>query len=248
MASIGSQNVVSWQPHGKAFRVHQPAIFARAIMPRYFKQTKYKSFQRQLHIYGFHRINKGMDKGAYFHCFFVQNKKEMSLQMTRRDKSKGTAGKKNHDHQHEIEVPNFYEEMVVMKNCLPHYNDYNQTNRNLTTMAKPVPIMPGFSGVTAKNTFRSGVGGRLDFSSMDMTEQNVSSSSFKKNNSLCNSQFTNGNIASVVMKEHIEDGDEVFFEGKKFYFVETSVPTPAPENFLASVTARGPIAYMPKCA
>ena len=33
-------------------------------MPLYFNQTKYSSFQRQLHIYNFQRITAGKDKGA----------------------------------------------------------------------------------------------------------------------------------------------------------------------------------------
>ena len=36
------EDIVSWQPHGKAFRVHKPKEFAKSIMPRYFKQTQYK--------------------------------------------------------------------------------------------------------------------------------------------------------------------------------------------------------------
>ena len=79
----GDASIVSWQPHGKAFRVHRPDAFASTVMPRYFKQQKkYKSFQRQLHIYGFHRIGKGMDRGAYFHSMFIRNQKSMSLRMS----------------------------------------------------------------------------------------------------------------------------------------------------------------------
>ena len=47
------QDVVSWLPGGRAFKVHQTDNFVATIMPRYFNQTKYKSFGRQLHIYGF---------------------------------------------------------------------------------------------------------------------------------------------------------------------------------------------------
>jgi hypothetical protein len=236
MAKNGSQDIVSWQPHGKAFRVHQPEVFANAIMPHYFNQTKYKSFQRQLHIYGFHRINKGMDKGAYFHHLFIQNKNTMSLRMVR-EKIKGPSAKKNHG-PNEIEAPDFYKDMVVIESHPAYYNNYNDT---------PVPIMANFSRVvTAKNTNSCGVDGRLPLDSwLDMTGQKFSSSLFKKNNVPL---FT-GNVASVVAKENIEDGEEVFFQGKKFHFVETSVPTPAAEeDFLAFVTARGPTAYMPKCA
>jgi hypothetical protein len=78
---VGTDSIVSWQPHGKAFRVHQVDVFARTVMPRYFKQTQYKSFQRQLHIYGFRRIRKGLDTGAYAHPMFIRDKKSMSLQM-----------------------------------------------------------------------------------------------------------------------------------------------------------------------
>jgi hypothetical protein len=85
-----NQDIVSWQPHGKAFRVHKPREFAMHIMPRHFKQTHYKSFQRQLHIYGFHRIaGKGMrDDGAYYHKMFIHGEKQLSLRMVR-EKIKG---------------------------------------------------------------------------------------------------------------------------------------------------------------
>jgi hypothetical protein len=82
MAKVGDESIVSWQPHGKAFRVHQPEAFTRTVMSRYFKQTKYKSFQRQLHLYGFHRMHGGMDRGAYYHRMSIRNKKCMSLQMS----------------------------------------------------------------------------------------------------------------------------------------------------------------------
>jgi hypothetical protein len=83
LAKAGAESIVSWQPHGKAFRVHLPEVFAKTVMPRYFKQTKYKSFLRQLHIYGFHRIRGGgMDAGAYFHSMFIRNNKSMILQMS----------------------------------------------------------------------------------------------------------------------------------------------------------------------
>ena len=39
----GFQDVVSWQPHGRSFHVHNPDLFVRSIMPRYFRQTRYVS-------------------------------------------------------------------------------------------------------------------------------------------------------------------------------------------------------------
>lgn len=43
----GKGTIVSWISEGKAFRVHKRKVFVETILPSYFNQTKYKSFQRQ---------------------------------------------------------------------------------------------------------------------------------------------------------------------------------------------------------
>ena len=40
-------HIVSWLPDGKAFKVHQVPVFVDLILPSYFRQSKYKSYQRQ---------------------------------------------------------------------------------------------------------------------------------------------------------------------------------------------------------
>jgi hypothetical protein len=84
-------SIISWLPSGKAFKVHKPKEFATEIMPEYFSQTKYRSFQRQLHIYGFDRIKDkcSEDYGAYYHQLFIRGQPDMCLDMTRK-KIKGT--------------------------------------------------------------------------------------------------------------------------------------------------------------
>eukprot|EP00529_Nitzschia_sp_RCC80_P020189 CAMPEP_0113491066 /NCGR_PEP_ID=MMETSP0014_2-20120614/27367_1 /TAXON_ID=2857 /ORGANISM="Nitzschia sp." /LENGTH=428 /DNA_ID=CAMNT_0000384851 /DNA_START=1595 /DNA_END=2881 /DNA_ORIENTATION=- /assembly_acc=CAM_ASM_000159 len=69
-------DVVSWMPDGKAFRVHQPDVFAETIMRRYFKMSKYTSFTRQLYIYGFSKIEGGICHGAFYHTKFVRGDRE----------------------------------------------------------------------------------------------------------------------------------------------------------------------------
>lgn len=60
-------------------------------MPQYFNQTKYRSFQRQLYIYGFDRIKDKAsdDYGAYFHELFIRGASDLCLDMQRK-KIKGT--------------------------------------------------------------------------------------------------------------------------------------------------------------
>lgn len=44
-------HIVSWNPIGNGFKVHNKDCFTKEIVPHYFNLTKYKSFQRQVSIY-----------------------------------------------------------------------------------------------------------------------------------------------------------------------------------------------------
>jgi HSF-type DNA-binding len=43
----GKGQIISWTPDGKSFKVHKPKEIIVSILPTYFNQSKYKSFQRQ---------------------------------------------------------------------------------------------------------------------------------------------------------------------------------------------------------
>ena len=89
----GLAHVVLWQPHGRCFVVHNQQKFVDVIMPLYFKQTKFPSFQRQLNLYGFNRLTSGPDRGGYYHEFFLRGKKFLALRIQRL-KIKGTGVRK----------------------------------------------------------------------------------------------------------------------------------------------------------
>lgn len=78
----GNQHIVSWLEHGRGFKVYRPKAFMQKIVPCYFNQSKYKSFQRQLHLYGFTRTTRGLEAGAYSHPKFVRGIKTLCLSMT----------------------------------------------------------------------------------------------------------------------------------------------------------------------
>jgi len=48
----GNADIVSFYSHGRAFAVHDMERFCTEIMPKFFKQTKWNSFARQLNLYG----------------------------------------------------------------------------------------------------------------------------------------------------------------------------------------------------
>ncbi len=53
--SLGLCHAVSWLPHGRSFQVKDPDQFMDLVVPQFFKATKYRSFQRQLNLWGFQR-------------------------------------------------------------------------------------------------------------------------------------------------------------------------------------------------
>jgi hypothetical protein len=99
----GLDHIVSWQPHGRCFVVHKPEEFT-VILPRYFKQSKTASFQRQLNLYNFQRLTKGADRGGYYNEFFLRGK-EFLLNKIQRVKVKGTGVRAKSNPENE---PDFY--------------------------------------------------------------------------------------------------------------------------------------------
>lgn len=47
------EHIVSWLPDGSGFQVHCQDTFSDVIIPMFFRHSRYKSFQRQLYLYGF---------------------------------------------------------------------------------------------------------------------------------------------------------------------------------------------------
>lgn len=79
----GLADIVSWQPNGKYFKVHDKETFEKLVQPRFFAQTSYTSFRRQLNLWNFKRVkrdsisqdaeDKSDDIGSYHHSDFVRD-------------------------------------------------------------------------------------------------------------------------------------------------------------------------------
>merc|ERR1712076_59445 len=80
----GINAIISWQPHGLCFVIRAPERFVEEVIPRYFKQTKLSSFQRQLNVYDFSRISSGPDRGGYYHKLFLRGRYQLCKSISRR--------------------------------------------------------------------------------------------------------------------------------------------------------------------
>lgn len=116
--------VVSWQPHGRCFLVKKIKEFAKEVLPRFFDQKKYASFQRQLNLYGFSRITTGPDKGSYYHELFLRSRKILARGIFRKKvKGTGTRMASNPDQE-----PNFF----LMDPMPPHDSSWTPSTSAAT--------------------------------------------------------------------------------------------------------------------
>jgi hypothetical protein len=75
-------DIITWTPSGKAFNVINRKEFMARILPTHFKGTKYSSFTRKLHRWGFTRHYRGEEAGAYHHKYFQKDRLELVEKMT----------------------------------------------------------------------------------------------------------------------------------------------------------------------
>lgn len=61
------EKVVSWLPHGRAFKVHVPALFEQHYCKKYFGHSRYSSFLRQLTDQLYKHITQGPDRNSFYH-------------------------------------------------------------------------------------------------------------------------------------------------------------------------------------
>ena len=83
-----TQDIVSWKPHGRCFKVKDVDKFQKYVLPQHFKTNLMKSFRKQLSLWGFKRITRGIDAGSYYHESFLRGMPHL-LGMMKYEKVKG---------------------------------------------------------------------------------------------------------------------------------------------------------------
>ena len=81
--AAGRADIISFIANGHAFAIHKPDKFCEEIVPKYFRQSRFNSFKRQLNLYGFMLINSGPHRGGYYHKSFIKNRPDLCRNMRR---------------------------------------------------------------------------------------------------------------------------------------------------------------------
>mmetsp|Transcript_20266 Transcript_20266/g.49699 ORF Transcript_20266/g.49699 Transcript_20266/m.49699 type:complete len:269 (-) Transcript_20266:59-865(-) len=104
-------DIISWMPHGRSWRVMQQKRFEKEVLPVFFRHGNYSSFIRQVNGWGFRRIQSGPDFNSYYHESFLRDDRESHRRM-KRPTAKEIANRKKH---FADSPPNFYLMAPVLK-------------------------------------------------------------------------------------------------------------------------------------
>jgi HSF-type DNA-binding len=74
-------HVISWQPHGRCFMIHQRDAFKNLLSVLMPGMLRWKSFQRQLRRWGFLRLVEGRDCNGYYHENFLRYRRHLLCHM-----------------------------------------------------------------------------------------------------------------------------------------------------------------------
>mmetsp|Transcript_32675 Transcript_32675/g.55620 ORF Transcript_32675/g.55620 Transcript_32675/m.55620 type:complete len:439 (+) Transcript_32675:177-1493(+) len=103
LATPEFSQIITWMPHGRSWKILSKKMFMSTVVPKYFGQTAFQSFTRQLNGWGFKRLHQsGADYGGYYHECFLRGLPHLARLMTRQSNK----GKSLPDAEGE---PDFYE-------------------------------------------------------------------------------------------------------------------------------------------
>jgi HSF-type DNA-binding len=75
--------IIGWLPDGDAFTIHSEQDFCDVVMKNYFKQTNFKSFTRQLYLYGFLKTSSGPESRIFHHPQFLRSNPQSCIAIKR---------------------------------------------------------------------------------------------------------------------------------------------------------------------
>jgi len=76
-------SIISWTADGKSFSINNPIDLVDTVLHYHFKVTKYDSFIRKLHRWGFRKILRGMNFGCFCNEFFQRGRPQLCKKLVK---------------------------------------------------------------------------------------------------------------------------------------------------------------------
>ena len=137
----GYNDICSWYSHGRAFAVHDRDKFVSEVMPLYFRQTQFASFQRQLNLYEFHRLcHESYQKsaGSYYHPMFLRTRHDLCPAIQRPTEKELKEAKKT-SRPNPRGNPNDDPDFSTMRPMPPSRHKHITAARNITLPQRKAP-------------------------------------------------------------------------------------------------------------
>ena len=85
----GYSSIISWVSNGRLFKIHDEELFISQVMKKYFIQSKFTSFKRQLYFYGFRKVGtRFLNSGSCHNELFSKGQLSMCGKIRRCRKSR----------------------------------------------------------------------------------------------------------------------------------------------------------------
>ena len=88
LLKYASEDAVTWLPDGKSFVVVDDDVFVQKVLSHDFKASKYSSFVRKLHRWGFVRLTSVTGKDCFHHPLFQKGRIDLAGDITSTQHSK----------------------------------------------------------------------------------------------------------------------------------------------------------------
>ena len=142
------QQIISWMPHGRAWKIHNRELLMTEVVPKYFTMKKYESFQRQINGWGFKLLyQSGNDKGAYYHEYFLRGMPHLLVLIQRvspNEKVKVLKYKSPKDKEHMNTLQPLFMP-TTLSSCRPNKNNQDSLPEDLNITPLPYGNRPNLA-------------------------------------------------------------------------------------------------------
>lgn len=213
-ARLGFDDIVSWQPEGSSFKVMHPDRFAEEIMQSYFNQTKYKSFQRQINMYGFRRIHLGPNMGGYVHHNFNRQTPGLSDLILRRPSNQVVVSSLVKKHAQRLEFIHTEHKIKVEDSEVTASYDFFHSQEDATEKAWFSSIFEGDIVSEPENYFLNDIAAvTRSFDSIFQEGDGMDDQTF----SLLSEEYQQTQPPPAVSDHEVEDDDELKVEPENHF-------------------------------
>jgi HSF-type DNA-binding len=176
-------HIASWQPHGRCFIIRKPEVFRSVLVTLMPGTTRWKSFQRQLYMWGFRQLTNGRDSNGYFHECFLRHRPFLLRRMQRDGKRK-----RDRRQEHQEIILDFYAMPFITpftSTSIPRSNKAESSREALETAnsmqsaldSKPAARRPMDSSVSHPRSYGSDEHGHYEIYHSPRTSQTCTESS-----------------------------------------------------------------------